>query len=172
MNVGSIGRKAAVLLGLLALPVSSAVAAELTVASSAGFKAAYLDLVAAFERKTGNKIVNVWGPSMGETPQAIPNRLARGETVDVVIVVGEALDGLIASGKVAAASRADLARSLIGAAVRAGAPKPDISTMAAFKQALLDAKSIAFSDSASGVFLQNVIFKRLGIADDIKAKAR
>jgi molybdate transport system substrate-binding protein len=111
------------------------------------------------------------GPSMGNTPQAIPARLQRGEPADVVIMVGYALDGLIKDGKVSAGSRVDLARSGIGMAVRAGAPKPDISTVDAFKSALLAAKSIAYSDSASGVYLSTELFPRLGIADRLKSKS-
>ena len=109
---------------------------------------------------------------MGATPQAIPNRLQRGEAADVVIVVGEALDQLIAQGKVVAASRVDLARSYIGMAVRAGMPKPDISTVDALKRTLLDAKSIVYSDSARGVYLSTVLFPRLGIWEQIKDKSR
>ena len=126
--------RAALVIGVLLCAAAAAGAAEIKVMSSAGFKAAYLELAAEFERATGHKIVNAWGPSMGGTPQAVPNRIARGEPVDVVIVVGEALDKLIKDGKVVASSRSDLARSLIGAAVRAGAPKPDIGSVEAFKQ--------------------------------------
>ncbi len=151
---------------------ATAGAAEIKVMSSAGFKAAYLELVAEFERATGDKVVNAWGPSMGVTPQAVPNRIARGESVDVVIVVGEALDKLIKDGKVVAGSRTDLARSLIGAAVRAGAPRPDIGSVAAFKTALADATSIAYSDSASGVYIATVLYKKLDVSDAIKAKSR
>jgi molybdate transport system substrate-binding protein len=154
------------------LSVTTAHAAEIKVMSSAGFKAAYLELSAEFERMTGHKIVNAWGPSMGDTPQAVPNRIARGEPVDVVILVGESLEKLVQEGKVVASSRTDLARSLMGAAVRSGAPKPDISNVEAFKRALANAKSIAFSDSASGVYIQNVLYKQLGISDEIKAKSK
>ena len=142
-----VSRALLVVTGLLFFAAVSG-AAEIKVMSSAGFKAAYLELAAEFERATGHKIVNAWGPSMGSTPQAVPNRIARGEPVDVVIVVGEAFDSLIRDGKIVASSRADLARSLIGAAVRADAPKPDISGVDAFKTALANAKSIAYSDSA------------------------
>lgn len=109
---------------------------------------------------------------MGATPEAIPNRLQRGEPADVLIMVGDALDELIKQGKVVADSRVELARSNIGMAVRAGAPKPDISTVDALKRTLLAAKSIAYSDSASGVYLSTVLFQRLGIADQIKGKSR
>jgi molybdate transport system substrate-binding protein len=156
----------------LVLSVVTVRAAEIKVMSSAGFKAAYLELAAEFEHATGHRIVNSWGPSMGQTPQAVPNRIARGEPVDVVIMVGEALDKLIEDGKVVASSRADLARSLIGAAVRSGAAKPDIGSVEKFKSALANAKSIAYSDSASGVYIETVLYKRLGISDEIKAKSR
>ena len=151
---------------------AAAGAAEIKVMSSAGFKAAYLELAAEFERATGHKIVNAWGPSMGGTPQAVPNRIARGEPVDVVIVVGDALDKLIKDGKIVASSRTDLARSLIGAAVRAGAPKPDISSVEAFKKTLANATSIAYSDSASGVYIETVLYKRLDVSDEIRAKSK
>jgi len=167
----SLGKVLLVAAGLLFL-VPAAVAAEIKVMSSAGFKAAYLELAAEFERTTGHKIVNAWGPSMGDTPQAVPNRIARGEPVDVVIIAGEALDHLIKDGKVIASSRADLARSLIAGAVRAGAPKPDISSVEAFKRALADAKSIAYSDSASGVYIETVLYKRLGVSEEVKAKSK
>ena len=91
---------------------------------------------------------------MGNTPDAIPLRIQRGEPIDVVIMVGYALDHLIKQGKVIADSRVDLARSSIGVAVRAGAPKPDISSVDALRRALLAAKSIAYSDSASSVYCQ------------------
>ena len=152
------------------LLAGSANAAEITVMISGGFSAAYYKLVPEFERASGHKVVTLRGPSMGETPQAIPNRLARGETTDVVIVVGYALDGLIGNGKVRGDSRTDLAWSPIGMAVRAGAPKPDISTVEAFKRALIAAKSIAHSDSASGVYLSTELFGRLGVLEKIKGK--
>ena len=152
------------------LLAGSANAAEITVMISGGFSAAYYRLVPEFERASGHKVVTLRGPSMGETPQAIPKRLARGETTDVVIVVGYALDGLIKNGKVAADSRTDLAWSPIAMAVRAGAPKPDISTVEAFKRALIAAKSIAHSDSASGVYLSTELFGRLGVLEEIKGK--
>ena len=154
------------------LSTAAAGAAEIKVFISGGFSAAYDKLVPQFERATGHKVVTERGPSMGETPQAIPNRLARGEAADVVIMVGYALGGLIDKGFVVAASRADLAWSPIAMAVKAGAPKPDISTVDAFKRALLNAKSIAYSDSASGVYLSTEAFKRIGVFDQIKDKAR
>jgi molybdate transport system substrate-binding protein len=135
----------------------TAVAAEVKVMISGGFTLAYNRLVPEFERATGHKVVTISGPSMGETPQAIPSRLARGEEADVVIMVGYALGDLIKSGKVVPDNRVDLAWSRIAMAVRTGAPKPDISTVDAFKRVLLAAKSIAYSDSASGVYLSTVL---------------
>jgi molybdate transport system substrate-binding protein len=163
-----------ILLGIASavLLVGAAAAAEIKVMISGGFSAAYEKLVPAFEHASGHKVVTLRGPSMGETPQAIPNRLARGEDADVVIMVGYALGGLIEKGKVRAESRVDLAWSRIALAVRAGAPKPDIATVEAFKRALLAAKSIAYSDSASGVYLSTELFKRIGVYDAIKDRSR
>jgi molybdate transport system substrate-binding protein len=157
---------------LLAFAPLAADAADIHVMSSAGFKAAYLELVQKFEQQTGHHVINAWGPSMGETPQAVPNRLARGEPADVVIGVREALDKLAAEDKVEGKSETDLARSLIGAVVRAGAPHPDISNVEAFKRALENAKSIAYSDSASGVYIETVIYPRLGESEAVKAKSK
>jgi molybdate transport system substrate-binding protein len=147
-------------------------AAEVKVMFSGGFSAALHELGPEFERTTGNKVVLISGPSMGTTPEAIPNRIQRGEPVDVVIMVGYALDNLIKQGKVISDSRVDLAQSGIGVAVRAGTPKPDISSADAFKRTLLQAKSIAYSDSASGVYVSTELFPRLGIADQVKGKSR
>jgi len=90
----------------------------------------------------------------------------------VLIMVGSALDDLVKEGKVVSGSRVDLARSKIGMAVRAGTPKPDIGTVEAFKRTVLAAKSIAYSDSASGVYLSTVLFPKLGIAEQIAGKSR
>ncbi len=151
MRMGSFVSKAAALgLASLLVSASGADSAEIKVMISGGLTAAYRALTPEFERATGNKVVTAFGPSMGNTPEAIPVRIARGEPVDVLIMVGYALGGLIEQGKVVAGSRVDLVRSPIGMAVRAGAPKPDISSVDAFKRALLQAKSVAYSDSASG----------------------
>ena len=150
--------------------VAPALAAEVKVMISGGLSAAYEELGHDFERETGHKLTTVKGPSMGTTPQAIPNRIDRGEPVDVVIMVGDALTGLVQRGKVV--SRVDIARSSIAMAVKKGEPKPDISTVDALKRTLLDAKSIAYSDSASGVYIEKELIPRLGIAEQLKGKAR
>jgi molybdate transport system substrate-binding protein len=152
--------------------VATARADEIKVVTSGGFTAAYLELVPEYEASTHNKLVTEFGPSMGTTHNAIPIRLERGEAIDVVIMAGPALDDLIKQGKVRAGSRIDLVKSYIGMAVKAGAPRPDISTVEALKQTLLTAKSIAYSDSASGVYLSTELFPKLGISDQIKGKSK
>jgi len=152
--------------------VATVRADEIKVVTSGGFTAAYLELAPEYERATHNKLVTEFGPSMGTTHNAIPVRLDRGEVIDVVIMAAPALAELIKQGKVRADSRVDLVESKIGMAVKAGAPKPDISTVDALKRTLLAAKSIAYSDSASGVYLSTELFPKLGIADQIKGKAR
>ena len=155
----------------LLLP-GSAQAAEVHVMISGGLSAAYNTLVPDFEKATGNKVVTAYGPSMGTTQNAIPMRLERGEAADVLILVGYALDDLIKKGKAVTGSRVDLVNSKIGVAVKSGAPKPDISSADALKRALLAAKSVAFSDSASGVYISGEMFEKLGITADMKDKAR
>jgi molybdate transport system substrate-binding protein len=160
-------------LGLLvSLALSTAAQAEeIRVMTSGGFTAAYKLLGPKFAASTGNTLDTALGPSMGKAPEAIPNRLARGEQADVVIMVGYALDELIKQGKVDPASRVELADSRIGLVVREGAPKPDISSVDNLKKTLLDARSVAYSDSASGVYIEQQLFKRLGIEGQLKAKS-
>ena len=150
---------------------SNAQAAEIRVVTSGGFSAAYDQLVPLYEQATGHKVVTSRGASIGNAPDSIPSRMARGEQFDVVILADSALDDLIGKGKVQQGSRVDLARSMIGMSVRKGTPKPDISTVQALKQTLLDAKTIAYSASASGTYLSNELFPRLGVAEQMKGKA-
>lgn len=164
---------AAALAALCALLAAAAPGAdEIKVVTSGGFTAAYLELVPQYEGATHNKLATEFGPSMGTTQNAIPIRLERGEAIDVVIMAAPALDDLIKQGKVRAGSRVDLVRSYIGMAVKAGAPRPDISSVDALKRTLLAAKSIAYSDSASGVYLSTELFPKLGIVDQIKGKSK
>jgi molybdate transport system substrate-binding protein len=164
----------AVLLGLASalLFTATANAAEVRVMISGGLTAAFNALVPEFERQTGNKVLVAYGPSMGTTVNAIPVRLERGEPADVLIMVGYALGDLAKNGKVIPDSRVDLVKSGIGVAVRTGAPKPDISSADTLKRALLAAKSVAYSDSASGVYVSSEMFKKLGIENEMKDKAR
>ncbi|HDR9492112.1 substrate-binding domain-containing protein [Burkholderia stabilis] len=159
---------AAAALALAALPAE---AAELRVMISGGFTAAYRQLGPGFTAASGDTLDTISGPSMGDSKEAIPNRLARGEKADVLIMVGYALDRLIKEGKVIPASRVELADSRIGMVVRAGAPKPDIGTVEQLKDVLLRAKSVAYSDSASGVYVEKEMFRKLGIEDQVKPKA-
>jgi molybdate transport system substrate-binding protein len=153
------------------LLVGAASAAEVRVMISAGFYEVYAELGPAFERTSGHRLVTTRGPSMGDSPEAIPTRLARGEAADVVILDEKSADELIRRGLVQD-SKMRLARSLIGMVVRAGAATPDISSVEAFRSTLLAAKSIAYSDSGSGTYLSTTLFPKLGIADQVAGKSR
>jgi molybdate transport system substrate-binding protein len=109
---------------------------------------------------------------MGDSPESIPTRLARGEAADVVILDGGAADALNKRGLLHTDSKIELARSLIGMVVPAGAAKPDISSVEALRSTLLAARSIAYSDSGSGTYLSTTLFPRLGVADQIAGKSR
>jgi molybdate transport system substrate-binding protein len=150
----------------------SACAADVHVMISAGFHGVYSDLAPAFERASGHHLVTMRGPSMGDSPEAIPTRLAKGEAADVVILDGGAADELGQRGMVRPDSKTELARSLVGMVVRAGAAKPDIGSVDAFRSTLLAAKSIAYSDSGSGTYLSTVMFARLGVGDQLAGKSR
>jgi molybdate transport system substrate-binding protein len=167
-----VGAFAALSLICVLLSVATVRADEIKVVTSGGFTAAYLELVPEYESSTHIKIATEFGPSMGTTHNAIPIRLERGESIDVVIMAGSALDDLIKQGKVRPSSRVDLVKSYIGMAVKTGAPRPDISTVDALKHTLLAAKSIAYSDSASGVYLSTELFLKLGVFEQIKNKSR
>jgi molybdate transport system substrate-binding protein len=159
------------ILGALLLS-GAASAAEVRVMISGGLTAAYKALVPEFERATGHKVLTAYGPSMGTTTNAIPVRLDRGEPADVLIMVGYALDDLVKNGKATADGKIDLVKSPIAVAVKSGTPKPDISTPDAVKRALLAAKTIAYSDSASGVYVSTEMFDKLGIKEAMEGKAR
>jgi molybdate transport system substrate-binding protein len=139
-------------------------AAEITVMLSAAFKEAYVELVPQFERATGNKVTSLWAPSV-----QIMTRLKAGETVDLVIVSSRSIDELMKLGIVGAGKRFDLAQCGVGVAVKAGAPRPDISSGDALKRAVLAAKTVVYSHGPSGVYLEG-LFKRMGIAEAIKGK--
>src|SRR5688572_3262048 len=144
---------------------------ELRVIISGGFSGPYEQLVPQFERATGINVATGSGSSQGKGPQTIAAQLANGVPADVVILSREGLTELIAARRIAAGTDVDLARTPIGVAVRAGAPKPDVGTVEALKQVLLKARSVAVPSSTSGIFLMEEIFPRLGIADKIDVKA-
>lgn len=159
------------LTGLVLLATSAAaLAQEVTVMISGGFKAALEKLAPEYEAKSGDRIVLIPGPSMGKTPQAIPNRLARGEKADVVIMVGDALVHLAKDRMVQDGSRVELADSPVGVVVKAGSPVPDIATDSALRQTLLKANAIAYSDSASGRYVQTQLFKNWGLKSRLREK--
>jgi molybdate transport system substrate-binding protein len=169
---GNFAKTAAIALTSLVAIASTLGAIELKVVTSGTFRGAYLALVPEYERMANVKLLTEFGASMGETYNAIPMRLNRGEAFDVVIMFAPALSDLIKNGKIRTDSAVDLGRSSIAMAVRAGAPKPDIGTVDALKRTLLRAKSIAYSDSHSGVYLSTELFPRLGIADQMRGKTR
>ena len=144
---------------------------EIRVMTSGAFTAAYLELVPRLEVLTQKKLVTA-ATSIGTGETSIPNRLRRGEVVDVVIVADGVLVGFIRDGLIISDSHTPLARSAIGMAVRAGAPKPDLSTVDALKRTLLQAQSIAYSASVSGDYLTKELYQRLGIADQVMSKSR
>lgn len=141
-------------------------AAEIKVIASAAVKEVVRDLASVFEKSSGHKVVTIWAGT-----EAITKRISGGESADVVIIAARNIDKLIAEGWLAAGSRLDIAKSGIGVAVRAGQPKPDISSGDAVKKAVLAAKSVAYSSGPSGFYLAD-LFKKMGIADQIKDKVK
>ena len=130
-----------------------------------GVKSVMLDLVPAFERTSGTKVVITWGATNG-----LLKDLEAGAGGDLAILTAEAIDDLIGHGKVVAGSRVDLARSGIGVAVHKGATRPDISSPEALKHALIAAKSVAHSKAGmSGIYFPTVL-ARLGIVEVMKTK--
>jgi molybdate transport system substrate-binding protein len=155
----------------LALAAGGARAADLRVVSSGGFAQAYKDLSSPYERASGDHLVSEWGPSMGTTKNAIPARLDRGEPIDVVIMVGEALDKLMAAGRLEPGTKVSLASSPIACAVRQGAARPDIGTVDGLRAAFLQAPRVAYSDSASGEYIKRQLMDKLGIRQRMEGKA-
>jgi molybdate transport system substrate-binding protein len=153
---------------LLFWPVAAS--AQLNVLISGGFSGAYEKLLPEFERTSGIKVTTGSGASQGTGPQTIAAQLARGVPANVVILSREGLSELIAAKKIAAGTDVDLARVPLGVAVRAGAPKPDVSTVEAFKQVVLKANTVAIPGSTSGIWLTTDLFPRLGIAERINVK--
>jgi molybdate transport system substrate-binding protein len=141
-------------------------AAEIKVLSTQATEEAYRELVPLFEKASGHKVTTIFTGTLD-----LQRRIAAGEAYDLIIMAGPAIDDFIKSGKIVPGSRVDLARSGVGVAVRAGAPKPDIGSTEAVKKALLAAKSIGYSTGPSGVYLVD-LFQRLGIADQVKPKLK
>ena len=165
-----VGGAALALAALLVLPARSF--AQVQVIISAGFAAAYEELLPEFERSSGITVSTSRGGSVGPGPNTIPSQIRRGVPADVVILAREGLDELIVEGRMVVGTDVDLASSGIGVVVRAGAPKPDISTVEALRQTLLRAPSVSVSTSTSGRYLTEELFPRLGIAEEMAAKTQ
>ena len=127
---------------------------------------AYRELAPQFEKATGHKVTTVFTGTLD-----VQKRLAAGESYDMIIMAGPAIDVQIKAGKVVAGSRVDLAKSGVGVGVPKGAPKPDISTTETLKETVLAAKSIGYSTGPSGVYLIT-LFEKLGVADRVKGKLK
>jgi len=164
----NLARLALVLAVVVAFP--SASFAQVKVIISGGFTAAYRELLPEFERSSGITVTTTSGGSVGSGPNTIGAQIRRGVPADVIILAREGLTDLVKEQRTVPGTDVDLARSIIGVIVHAGAPKPDISTVEALKQTLLKAKSVAMSSSTSGVYLTTVLFPKLGIADQMKDK--
>jgi molybdate transport system substrate-binding protein len=139
---------------------------------SGGFTGAYEQLLPEFERTSGINVTTRSGASQGAGPQTIAAQLARGVSADVVILSREGLGELMATNRIVAGTDVDLARVPLGVAVRVGTPKPDVSTVEAFKELLLNAKTVAVPESTSGIWLKTDLFPRLGIAEKINVNAK
>ena len=142
----------------------AAQADEISLLSSAAMKEVLLELVPEFEKASGHKVVLMWAGGVD-----IARRIRVGEVVDAVVLARPPVEALVNEGKLARDGRVDLARSGVGIAVRAGAPRPDISNADAIRRALLAAKSIAYSSGPSGTHIKELI-KRMGIVEEVKGK--
>ncbi len=141
-------------------------AAEIAVISTVAHKDAYIEMMPAFERASGHKVVTQWVPTV-----EVLRRIKAGEATDLVLMVASGIDELTKVGKIESGSGVPFVKSGIGIAVRAGAPRPDVSSADAFRRTLLAAKSVAYSTGPSGNYLAG-LFERMGIAAEIKAKVR
>jgi molybdate transport system substrate-binding protein len=151
------------ILALAVLAAGSTEAAEIKVIGSPGFREAYTDLLPGFEKATGHKVTTIWG-GVNE----VATRVAQGEAADIVILPEKQINDLTAAGKIDAGSKANVARSGVGVAIREGAAKIP-ATSDAIKEALLKAKTISWSTGPSGVHMQEVV-RGWGIADQLKGK--
>ncbi|HXJ00088.1 MAG TPA: substrate-binding domain-containing protein [Micropepsaceae bacterium] len=146
------------------MATTTADAAEIKVIASPGVREAYNELVPQFEKASGNHVTTIW-----DGVNNVAKRVAGGEVADIVMLPVAQIDGLTKQGKLVMGSRVDVAKSGIGVAIKAGAPKPDLSSGEALKNALLKAKSIAYSTGPSGVHMARLL-QQWGIADAVKAK--
>lgn len=144
----------------------------LTAITSGAFAAALVKLLPRYREAGGGEVDLAFGSSLGAAHDSIPTRLAQGERFDVYFLARKALDDFTAAGHIRAGSGIDLVESHIGAMVREADPAPDISTVEAFRETLLKARSVAHAASASGIYLSSEVFPALGIAEQMKQTAR
>ena len=161
---------ATVTLSVLATIPQSALA-QVKVMTSGGFAAPLREMLPEFEKSTGLSVEVILGKSQGGGPDTISAQLGRGVAADIVILSREGLNDLISANRIAAHSDIDLAKTPLGLSVRAGAPKPDISTVEAFKNTLLHAKSITYPSSTTGIYMATKLFPQLGIASAVIPKS-
>jgi molybdate transport system substrate-binding protein len=152
------------------LALTSTASGQVKVLTSAGFLTPFRELLPEIEKSTGITVTTTIGQSQGTGPNVIAAQLRRGVPADVVIMAREGLDELIAQGRIATGTATNLAQAPLGVSVREGAPKPDISTVEAFKNRLLAAKSITFPGSTTGIYMTTKLFPKLGIAEQISSK--
>jgi len=143
---------------------------KLTVMMSGGFSLAYRQVLPEFERNTGIAVTTLSGASQGTGPKTIKSQLEQGVDVDMVILSKEGLDELTTAGRIAKGSEVALASVPLGAAVRQGSAKPDVSSVDALKRALLSSRLVALPGSTSGIFLKDEVFPKLGIAGKVTSK--
>lgn len=148
-----------------AMWAQAAHADEVKILTTGILKGAFAPISAEFERQTGHKVSMSWGPSSGSSPEASPVRVRSGEALDVLIMVDTGMDDLVRTGHFVPRDRRDVAVSRIGVAVKAGRPLPDVSTAEAFRRALLAAKSVGYSEGASGMHFIKVVVPRLGLTE-------
>src|SRR5690242_6264961 len=145
--------------------------AQIKVMTSGGFAAPLREMLPEFEKSSGISVEVILGKTQGAGPDTISAQLGRGVAVDIVILSREGLNDLISANRIVSHSDIDLAKTPLGLAVRAGAPKPDIRTVEGFKTALLHAKSITYPSSTTGIYMATQLFPRLGIADAVIPKS-
>jgi len=159
------------LLFAVAFLTPPALRGQLKVITSGGFAAAYQELIPEFEKSTGITVTTTRGASQGSGSTTIPAQLRRGVKADVVIMSREGLGELIGEGRILPGSAVALAQARLGVAVRAGAPKPDIGSVAAFRQMILQAKSINIV-STTALYMTGTLFPKLGIPAEVSGRSK
>jgi molybdate transport system substrate-binding protein len=158
------GASCVLALCVLFATAGSASAAEIRMISAMALHATWLELMPRYEKASGDKVTIIWSPGL-----EVVRHVESGEKADVVVLAAAGVDDLIRKGFLVEGSRVPLVNSLIGIAIRPGAPKPDLSSVASFRKSLLDAKAIAMSGGTSSIYLRK-LFQNIGIANEMDAK--